>query len=128
MASFFAFLFSSSLLLTSLIPLTWRLTVENTRDIVRFAWSDPSMYPGWWDKRWTWIGGPNTRYVGALIYARNRLNSHPRTDGGEYALMPLFVLVGALGLTSIAIGTIRLLSYMVGLTETMSSAGLDHTL
>lgn len=106
-ASYLAFLFFSSALLLSLFPLTWSWMKFNTLPIIRFAWSDPGMGPAWWEKRWTWYGGPNSRYVGALIKGQRMLNArHPNQ---QYTLMPCVMLTGAVAMTIIAVGLFALL-------------------
>lgn len=77
--------------------------------IWRFAWNDPRMCSAWWDKQWTWYGGPNLRYGGALIKARIMLNT--LDPGHRYTLTPCIVLAGAAGLTTVAIRKL-LVSYV----------------
>lgn len=82
---------------------------QNTSVIARFAWTDPAMGPAWWDKRWTWCGGPNLRFGGALYQSKRILNS--RSPGRPYTLMPCITLSVGLAITAVACGSSVLLSF-----------------
>jgi hypothetical protein len=65
--SFILFLgVATTAILVGLLPvygLAWR----QLRLVTSLTWEEEWMYREWWDVKWTWICGPITRYVGAVI-------------------------------------------------------------
>lgn len=67
MKSFILFLgFATTAILVGLLPvygLAWRqLTL-----VTSLTWEEEWMYREWWNVKWTWICGPITRYIGAVV-------------------------------------------------------------
>lgn len=42
------------------------LALKQLRFVTGLLWEDEWMYREWWSSKWSWLGGPVTRYVGAV--------------------------------------------------------------
>lgn len=66
MKSFILFLFfATTAIIVGLAPVC-SLAWKQIKFVTGLLWEDEWMYREWWNSKWSWIGGPVTRYIGAV--------------------------------------------------------------
>lgn len=67
MKSFILFLaFATIAIIVGLAPV-YRLVWKQIKLVTGLLWEDEWMYREWWNSKWSWVGGPVTRYGGAVV-------------------------------------------------------------
>ncbi|KDN41598.1 hypothetical protein K437DRAFT_171766 [Tilletiaria anomala UBC 951] len=116
MPSFLLFLLLAALLLIlALAPLVHGAYAD-FNVLLHVAWAHPHMHTRWWQRRWTWYGGPTLRYGGALVVAARLLReeAYPSRGRGERAASlhaPVTLSIAAL-LTAVALGLLTTTLHM----------------
>jgi len=104
MKAFILFLtFATLAIMVGLLPV-YSLAWRQIHLVTGLTWGEEWMYTEWWNVKWTWIGGPMTRYLGAVVVSYlfydpdsvSRLEGNPAGEAPISMTLLFFIFYGTI--------------------------------
>jgi hypothetical protein len=74
-----------------LMPI-YKLAWRQCKMVCQAEWTSEWMYGSWWNRWYSWIGGPVPRYMGAIILSYYRFNQPYTTDQSNMPVVSFALL------------------------------------